>query len=148
RRIERFRGRRTSLISVPGASFYLADLADALYQIPEIIDFDVYESRRNKLRNPESKACEPGQSSLKIVGRTLPGESISPDMIKDSLFRLVPGLQRASLSDLAQDLKAPLEHCEDDAKEDLFDLQIYVEETTSFPSGYNMKKKVRRLDDH
>lgn len=193
RRIERFRGRMTSLISVPGASFYLADLADALYKIPEIIDFDVYVSdkdasgrdasgkdelgkdgagkvgagkvgsgkngsgRNETVRAGSDISCKPDfdnsglneNTCLKIIGRTLPKELISPDIIKNSLLSLAPGL-RAAMENRGCDAcdmgdagnagnanRGPV-------KEAAFNLQICVEETNAFPSGYNLKKKVRR----
>lgn len=188
RRIERFRGRMTSLISVPGASFYLADLADALYKIPEIIDFDVYVSdkdasgrdasgkdelgkdgagkvgsgkdgsgRNETVRAGSDISCKPDfdnsglneNTCLKIIGRTLPGELISPDIIKDSLFDLAPGLQAAmenrgcDACDMGDAGNAGNAN-RGPVKEAAFNLQICVEETNAFPSGYNLKKKVRR----
>ena len=74
---------------------------------------------------------------------------ISPDIIKNSLLSLAPGL-RAAMENRGCDACDMGDAGNADnanrgpVKEAAFNLQICVEETNAFPSGYNLKKKVRR----
>ena len=98
RRIEKFLGRKSNQIVLPGTSFYLVELAEVLYSIPEVIDFDA--------------ELTPAADDLLITIRTLPGETTEECKIREQLRCL---------------------NCSP---------EIRFEETTSFPGGYNLKKKV------
>ncbi len=142
RRIERFLGRRSSLIEFADnslnqtehttGSFYLSELADALYRIPEVIDFDVTVREGSNATLPEgsntylhqdyASSCTP---ELELTIRTLPGDHIDTDAVRSCLMPLLG--DRAGLY------------------ESTGSIIIDIEDTDSFPGGYNLKKKVIRL---
>lgn len=113
RRIERFLGRKSSLITLTQGSFYLSELAEILYSIPEVIDFDAFLN------------SEEGHESLSLTIRTLPGETADETLIRSNLQTLI--------------------HADPEDSSDGSCPEIRFEETSSFPGGYNLKKKVIRV---
>ena len=75
RRIEKFLGRKSSLIVLPGTSFYFVELAEKLYGIPEVIDFDAALSSADA-------------DKLALTIRTLPGETANEKKIREQLSSL------------------------------------------------------------
>ena len=105
-RIEKLFGRRSDLVSIGGCTCFFSEIADALYSFDEVIDFDVALS---------------GGDQMICTVRTLPGEHVLPDAVREtlcSLRKIGPALQRPGA------------------------LTLLFEETDTFPVGYNLKKKV------
>ena len=116
RRIEKFKGRKSSLVILPGGAFYLSELADVLYRIPEVVDFDIVLDRAEKSggEDPAAYAC--------IIVRSLPGETVKTAAVEEAVHSLVSdGVDSGGKSN-------PV-------------MCIRIEETAGFPSGYNLKKK-------
>lgn len=79
RRLEKVWGRKSSILHVKDASFFLSELADALYTEDEVVDFGVSISEEGK---------------MKVTLRTLPGDMADLSRIQDN-FAQIPGVKKA-----------------------------------------------------
>ena len=115
-RIEKLCGRAGDIVSVGDGSCFFSDIADAVYSMDEVVDFDLASEEAGDLNN--------GARKLYFTIRTLPGESTDEDALQAALIR-IPGI--------GDQLRNP------------GITTVSFEETTCFPEGYNLKKKVRNL---
>ena len=74
-RIEKLFGRKSDIVSIGGGSAFFSEIADAVYSVDEVIDFEL-------------SVIEEKRAHLTV--RTLPGERADEDAVRKALYALPP----------------------------------------------------------
>ncbi len=140
RRLEKVWGRDSSILyvrkvqecedsisHVGDVSFFLTELADAVYTDDAVMDFDVEIDAGDTEMDLATETGFGGR--LTVTVRTLPGKTADLDQIRHRFYE-IPSVKQA---------------CEMSGKKcarDLVDIVWEQEDFVAFPAGYNLKKKI------